>query len=71
MVLIGLRGSLDMSEKEKVLKVIQQLPDNASIEDAMERLLVLVKIERGITQADRGKTITHQDVKNRMEKWLK
>lgn len=60
-----------MTAKEKVLKTVQQLPDDASIEDAMERLLVLAKIERGIEQADRGETISHQDVKNRMEKWLK
>ncbi|MCE5228692.1 hypothetical protein LLG95_03745 [bacterium] len=59
-----------MTAKEKVLKTVQQLPDDATIEDAMERLLMLAKIEKGIAQADRGETVSHQEVKDRMNKWL-
>ncbi|MEN6627696.1 MAG: hypothetical protein ABFD69_15835 [Candidatus Sumerlaeia bacterium] len=60
-----------MTAKEKVIQTVQQLPDDASIEDVMERLLVLAKIERGLAQADRGETLSHEAVKNRMKKWLK
>ena len=42
----------------------------ASIEDAMERLLLLYKIEMGIQQADQGKTVSHDEAKHRMRKWL-
>ena len=51
--------------------MIQGLPDDASIEDAMERLLLLAKIDRGLEQADAGQTIPHSQVKERMAKWLK
>ena len=37
-----------MTTKEKVLQAVQTLPDDASIEDAMERLFLLAKIEQGI-----------------------
>jgi predicted transcriptional regulator len=60
-----------MTSKERVLKAVNDLPDDASIEDAMERLLLLAKIERGIAQADAGQTIPHSEVKERMAKWLK
>ncbi len=60
-----------MTTKERVVQAIQELPDDASIEDAMERLLFLAKIERGLQQADAGQTIPHADVKARMAKWLK
>ena len=60
-----------MTTKEKVLKAVESLPDDAHIEDAMERLLLLAKIERGIQQADAGQTIAHAQVKDRMAKWLK
>lgn len=60
-----------MTTKEKVIQAVQDLPDNASVEDAMERLLVLAKIERGLQQADAGETISHAQVKERMAKWLK
>jgi predicted transcriptional regulator len=37
----------------------------------MERILFLAKVERGIEQADVGKTLTHDKVRKRMAKWLK
>jgi len=60
-----------MTTKERMLQVVRELPDDASIEDAMERLLVLAKIERGLAQADRGDTVSHQAVKDRLGEWLK
>ena len=59
-----------MTTKEKMLQAVQELPDDASVENAMERLLVQAKIERGIVQADRGETIPHEAVRDRMAKWL-
>lgn len=60
-----------MTTKEKVLHAVNDLPDDASIEDVMDRLLFLAKIERGLQQADAGQTISHSEVKERMAKWLK
>ncbi|MBN1359620.1 MAG: hypothetical protein JW993_03460 [Sedimentisphaerales bacterium] len=60
-----------MTTKEKAVQAIQGLPDDASIENAMERLLLLAKIDRGLEQADAGQTIPHSQVKERMAKWLK
>jgi predicted transcriptional regulator len=60
-----------MTNKEKMIDAMQDLPDDASIEDAMERLLFLAKIERGLKQADAGRTISHEAVKERMAKWLR
>ena len=60
-----------MTEKERVLQAVMDMPDDASIGDAMERLLFLAKVERGILQADAGQTIPHQSVKERMGKWLR
>ena len=60
-----------MTAKEKVLRAVHDLPEDASIEDAMERLYFLAKVERGLQQADAGQTIPHEQVKQRMAKWLK
>ena len=60
-----------MTTKQKVMRAIEALPDDASIEDAMERLLFLAKIEKGLQQADAGRTISHDQVKERMAKWVK
>jgi len=60
-----------MTIKQKLLKTVQDLPDDASFEDAMERLFLLSKIDKGLEQADQGKTYSHQVVRDRISKWLK
>jgi predicted transcriptional regulator len=50
---------------------VQGLPDDASFEDAMERLLFLSKVERGLQQADVGQTIPHEKIRQKMKRWLK
>lgn len=59
-----------MTTKQKVLKAVRALPANASFEDAVERLVFLSKVERGLAQADAGQTISHDKVKQKMRKWL-
>ena len=59
-----------MTTKEKVVDLVRDLPDDASIENAMEQLLFLAKIERGVRQADAGRTIPHDQVRERMTQWL-
>lgn len=55
--------------KKKILQAIDELPDKIEIEDAMEKLYFLYKIEKGIEQADSGEKIDHQTVKERFQKW--
>jgi len=57
-----------MTVKEKVVHAVQDLPDDASIEDAMERLFFLSKVEKGIYQANSDQTLSHVQVKERMAK---
>ena len=46
-----------MVTKQAMIDAIAQLPDDATVEDAMERLFVLEGIEQGIAQADAGQVI--------------
>ena len=58
---------MQMSEpgtKKKILKVVEQLPDDATIEEAIERLYFLAKVEKGIREADAGLTVSHEEAKN-------
>lgn len=60
-----------METKQQILKAIERLPEDASIEDALERLYLLYKIERGLRQADDGELISQEEARQRMAKWLK
>ena len=60
-----------MNTKQQVLKALEELPDDASVEDALERIYLLYKIERGLRQADRGELIGQEEARQRMARWLK
>jgi predicted transcriptional regulator len=68
---VPIRKEITMTVKEKIIQVVEKLPADVTIEEAMERLLFLAKIERGLKQADEGTTVSHMEVKERMSKWLK
>ena len=51
--------------KQRILEVLDDLPDNASIEEAMERLFILAKVERGLAQLDAGQSLDHEEIKRR------
>ena len=50
-----------------MVRVIQELPEDATTEDAMERLYFLAKIERGLKESD-GETIAHDEIRARFLK---
>jgi predicted transcriptional regulator len=52
--------------KQKVLEAIEKLPANATLEDAIERLVLLAKTERGLAELDAGLGIDHAEVKRRL-----
>ena len=54
------------SLKQEVIEAVESLPADATVEDAIERLYFLAKIQRGLEQADAGDTITHNDAKKRL-----
>ena len=65
------RYPLGMTMKQTVMRAVRGLPKNASYEDAMERLLFLAKVEKGVKQADAGQTVSHEKIKQKMRRWLK
>lgn len=48
--------------KELLREAVEQVPDDASVEDVMERLYFLAKVARGIEAADRGEVVAHEEV---------
>ena len=54
--------------KQSAIKAIQDLPENSSYEDIMEKLFFMEKVESGLKEIEEGKTISHEDVKKRLSK---
>ena len=52
--------------KQRILDALNDLAEDASIEEAMERLYFLAKVEKGLAQLDAGQSIDHEEVKRRV-----
>ena len=57
--------------KQAMIEAIAQLPEDATIEDAMERLFVLEGVQHGIDQVEAGQVVTNEEAKQRLQHWLK
>lgn len=60
-----------MLTKDKVLEAITNLPEEFSIDDLMDKLIVLEKIQQGLAEVKEGKFVGQQEAKEKMGKWLK
>ena len=52
--------------RERMIEAIRELPPDASVDDAIERLVFLAKVEEGLAELDRGEGIPHDEVKRRL-----
>jgi predicted transcriptional regulator len=52
--------------RDQIVDAVRQLPPEATLEDAIERLLFLAKVERGLADADAGRLIPHEEAKRRL-----
>jgi hypothetical protein len=57
--------------KEKTLTVLQNLPNHFEIDDLIEKLIFMEKIDKGLEQAKNSNGIKHEDVKSMITKWSK
>ena len=58
-----------MLSKNKVKKSIENLPDSFTIDELIDQLIFIEKIEQGIQQSNEGKVISNEDMKNIIDKW--
>jgi hypothetical protein len=63
-------GGIKMSTKQEIIDMIKSMPENATVDDVMEKLYVRAKIESAIKQIDEGKGIPHDQVKEKFKRWL-
>ncbi len=60
-----------MLTKEKVINTIAKLPESFSLDELVERMIVLEKIEKGLKDSDEDNVISEEEVEKQMKEWLK
>jgi predicted transcriptional regulator len=57
---------MSIAAKQLLREAVERLPDDATVEDAMERLYFLAKVARGMDAADRGDVVSHDEARRRV-----
>ncbi len=56
-------------KREKALETVKEFPQEFNLEDLIERLVFVEKVEKGLQQLNEGKTVAHDQVKEVARKW--
>ena len=56
--------------KEEVMRILELLPENASLEDIQYHIYVRQKTEHGLADVEAGRTLSEEEFDQRMAKWL-
>jgi hypothetical protein len=58
-----------MIQKKKLLETINNLPDEFSIDELVERLIVIQKIENAQKQSKEGKKFSEAEARVKVRRW--
>ncbi|MEI6091798.1 MAG: hypothetical protein WCR42_15180 [bacterium] len=59
-----------MLTKENVISTINNLQDPITLDDILDKILLLDKIEKGLEQSDNGEVISDEVLDKRVQLWL-
>ena len=54
-------------KKYKVIETLDHLPDEFNVEELVEKLLFVEKVEKGLQDSEEGKTMSLREAKQKME----
>ncbi len=52
--------------RDGIIDALREMPADATIDDAIERLVFLARVEAGLEQLDAGEGVPHDDAKRRL-----
>ena len=59
-----------MSIKREVIKLIQELPEDVTMQDILYKLYVRARIEEGLNEINLGQGTPHDEAMEKISKWL-
>lgn len=60
-----------MLTKSQVINSIKEMPDEFSIDDLMDKLIFIQRIESGLEQSKKGEVYSTKEAKEMLKKWPK
>jgi predicted transcriptional regulator len=58
-------------KKIEIIDTLKEMPDEFSADELIERILLLQKIDAGLSQVKEGKVYTEEIAEKKLDRWLK
>ena len=65
-----LQNQFKMIVKEPLIETIKQLPLEFSLDEVIDKIVLLEKIEKGLQQSQKGKVTPDEDLDKKLPEWL-
>ena len=53
--------------RDGIIEALREMPADATIDDAIERLVFLARVEAGLAELDAGEGVPHEDARRRLQ----
>lgn len=60
-----------MITKTQIIKSLDKLPNNLTIDQLVDHLIMVEKVEKGMDDSINGRINTKEEAKEKLSKWLK
>ena len=59
-----------MLTKSQVIESLKELPENFTIDELIDHLVFIQKVETGIDQSNSGQVFSTDELRKKLDKWL-
>lgn len=60
-----------MITKTKLISTLDKLPENLTIDQVIDHIIFVEKVQEGISDSENGRINTQEEAKQKLSKWLK
>jgi len=58
-----------MTAKQQILEIVEEQPEDSSFDEILREIALARMIERGLADVDAGRTISHEEMGERIASW--
>jgi hypothetical protein len=62
---------MNMITKTQIINTLDKLPENLTIDQVIDHLIFVEKVQKGLDDSKNGRIYTHEEAKQKLNKWLK
>lgn len=60
-----------MITKTQIINTLEKLPENLTVDQVIDHLIFLEKVQKGLDDSASGRTYTQEEAREKLRKWLK